>query len=344
VPDITEAPATLTYDTSAHFEFSDQGQHGGFQCRLDNAAFGPCGPASISYLGLGLGRHCFYVLAVRGNYRSAPRGFCWQCQPIRVRGGFSIGGDAANAFYPGASEPLDLAITNPFKFAIKVLTVSVTVEPVPDKDGVPDPACPATANLLVTRPLGTTVTVPAGSSKSLSDLGVPSAEWPVLTMPDLPTNQDACEGATFTLLYSGTATMGTPRPVQTWTLLVAFPNPSALGHAVTLTAIVAKSLGPGTPAGSVSFYSGIPNGPHVLLGISSLNGGKRAIWTTSGLAAGSVGLYAVYAGGTNFAPSTSPVIFELVIAPRASHGGIFESSQAAYDHDTFIGRTGLVAS
>ena len=86
VPVITEAPASSTYDTSAHFEFSDGGQYGGFQCRLDNAQFGPCGPEGITYSDLGPGRHCFYVLAVRGEDRSSPRGFCWRCQPIRVSG------------------------------------------------------------------------------------------------------------------------------------------------------------------------------------------------------------------------------------------------------------------
>ena len=206
---ITRAPASLTYDTSAHFEFSDQGKQGSFQCRLDNAPFVPCGPGGTSYQGLDPGQHCFYVLAIQGGYRSAPRGFCWQCRPIRVNGDFTIGANAPHLFYPGTSEPLDLAITNPFKFPIKVLSVSVTVEPVPAKNGAPDPACPAAANLLVTRPLGATLAIPARSTKSLSDLGVPQAQWPVLTMPDLPTNQDACEGATFTLLYSGTATMGT---------------------------------------------------------------------------------------------------------------------------------------
>jgi hypothetical protein len=36
------------------------------------------------------------------------------------------------------------------------------------------------------------VTVPAAGATA-----------PVVTMRDLPTNQDACKGATFTLVYSG---------------------------------------------------------------------------------------------------------------------------------------------
>ncbi len=243
VPVITGGPTSLTYDTWARFEFTDRGKHESFQCRLDNAPAAPCGLGSISYQGLSVGRHCFDVTALQGGYRSAPGVFCWQCRPVRVSGTFTIGGNAANLFYPGTSETLDLAVTNPFRFAIKVLSVSVKVEPVPAKDGEPDPACPAASNMLVTRPLEATLAVPALSARSLSDLGVPQARWPVLTMPDLPTNQDACEGATFTLQYSGTATMGAPSPVPTWTALVSSPDPSALGRAVRLTARVATSSG-----------------------------------------------------------------------------------------------------
>ncbi len=206
VPVITEAPESPTYDTSARFVFIDRGQHDGFQCTLDNAPFVPCGPGDVSYYDLGLGRHCFEVQAVHGGLRSAPTSFCWRCRPVLVRGEFSIGGNAADLFYPGTSQALDLIITNPLKFAIKVLSVSVTVEPVPAKDGRPDPGCPGNVNMLVTEPLRATFPVPAGSTKSLFDLGVPRGDWPVLTMPDLPTNQDACEGATFELTYLGRAT------------------------------------------------------------------------------------------------------------------------------------------
>ena len=190
----------------------------------------PVAPGATSYQGLGPGQHCFYVLAVQGGHRSAPRGFCWQCRPIKVNGDFIIGGNAPNLFYPGTSEPLDLAITNPFKFAIKVVSVSVKIEPVPTKNGVPDPGCPAGTNLLVTRPLGASLAVPALSTKSLSDLGVPQAQWPVLTMPDLPTNQDACEGATFTLAllrygHHGHALVPS-RPGRAWSLRPTRP-PSA---------------------------------------------------------------------------------------------------------------------
>lgn len=131
---------------------------------------------------------------------------CQDRRPICLHGTFTIGGNTSRPFYPGTSEALDLRISNPFKFPIKVIKVSVSVEPVPTKDGKPDPACPGMANLLVTKHLGTVVTVPARSTNLLSELEVPQQDWPQLTMPDLPVNQDACEGAVFTLDYWGTAT------------------------------------------------------------------------------------------------------------------------------------------
>jgi len=54
---ITKAPASLTSDTSAHFEFSDPGKHGSFQCKLDKAPFVPCGPWGTSYNDLAPGWH-----------------------------------------------------------------------------------------------------------------------------------------------------------------------------------------------------------------------------------------------------------------------------------------------
>jgi len=200
VPVITKAPESLTYDTSAHLGYIDQGQHDGFQCRLDNAAFAPCGSEGVTYDHLALGPHCFEVLAVHGGLRSAPTSFCWRCRPVAIRGEFTIGGNTAQLFYPGTSQVLDLSITNPFKVAIKVLSVSITVDPSSTKSG-----CRGSVNLLVTQPLRATLAVPADSTKSLSQLGVLRGKWPVLTMPDLPVNQDACEGATLTLVYHGTA-------------------------------------------------------------------------------------------------------------------------------------------
>ena len=46
------------------------------------------------------------------------------------------------------------------------------------------------------------------TAESLHDLGVPQADWPVITMLNTNTNQDACQGATLTLTYSGIEATG----------------------------------------------------------------------------------------------------------------------------------------
>ncbi len=103
-------------------------------------------------------------------------------------------------------------------------------------------------------------------------------------------------------------------PSATRTVLTSSPNPSALGGPVTLTATVAPSSGPGTPSGTVDFYSGTPSGTHTLLGTGTLNFRDQATLTISSLPAGANSLYAVYVGAPNFSTSTSPVISQVVIA------------------------------
>ena len=60
--------------------------------------------------------------------------------------------------------------------------------------------------MVVTRPFSGSVVVPKESTKSLTQLGVPQAQWPRLSMPNLATNQDACKATTFKFSYTGTAT------------------------------------------------------------------------------------------------------------------------------------------
>lgn len=39
------------------------------------------------------------------------------------------------------------------------------------------------------------MTIPGHSTKSLRQLGITTAKWPVITTVETPHNQDACEGA-----------------------------------------------------------------------------------------------------------------------------------------------------
>jgi len=93
----------------------------------------------------------------------------------------------------------------------------------------------------------------------------------------------------------------------TQTVLASSPNPSNFGQSVTFTATVTPHAGGGMPTGSVSFYNGTTS-----LGSCPLNTSGIAALTTSTLPVGTDGITAAYNGDTNFAPSTSSAVNQLV--------------------------------
>ncbi len=117
----------------------------------------------------------------------------------------TVAGDAAG-LAPGVGVPLDLRVTNPDPqpLLIDALTVTVT--------GTSLPRCPAAANYAVTQlaPSAYPLSVPARSTRSLSELGVPVAARPTVRMLALATSQDACRGARVSLSYTGSG-RGGPR-------------------------------------------------------------------------------------------------------------------------------------
>lgn len=111
---------------------------------------------------------------------------------------FPISGTPDRVLAPG-SEPgaIDLALTNPFNASMTVTALSTSVT------ATDQPGC-AVSNYAVTGYSGPLpLTVPANSTRTLSQLGVPRAQWPKVGMLNLPVNQDACKGAVVELAYSG---------------------------------------------------------------------------------------------------------------------------------------------
>jgi hypothetical protein len=94
-------------------------------------------------------------------------------------------------------------------------------------------------------------------------------------------------------------------PSPTSTSLSSSVNPSTFGQSVTFSATV-TSKDSGTPTGTVSFYDST-----TLLGTGTLNNGT-AQYSTSTLTVGSHSITAVYSGDSNFLPSTSPVLYQVV--------------------------------
>ncbi|MEA2192312.1 MAG: hypothetical protein QOI73_2433 [Solirubrobacteraceae bacterium] len=114
---------------------------------------------------------------------------------------FSITGDLATNLSPGVGAPLDLVLTNPHDFDLRITALSVSV-----RGATTNPGCSGEAGYGVAQFAGTYPVVLAPGSSRLSALVPDSSLWPQVSMRNLPTNQDACKGAVITLDYSGLAT------------------------------------------------------------------------------------------------------------------------------------------
>jgi Big-like domain-containing protein len=199
-PLLTQTPPASTDATSATFAFSDGEAGVSFQCKLDSGAWASCASPK-SYSGLAVGKHDFSVRALdaAGNISSAAT-YSWKIVAQTSGQPFTITGTATGALYPGVTRALALTIRNPNTVAIVVTSLTVTVQP-----GSSNAGCDGPTNLSVTQSSlssTNTLTVPASGQVTLPS-GTVSA--PQLLMKDLPTNQDACKGATYSLSYSGSA-------------------------------------------------------------------------------------------------------------------------------------------
>jgi hypothetical protein len=205
-PAITGRPADPTEQSSATFSFADSEKYATFACQLDDSAYAPCTSAK-TYSGLDATRHTFSVRAFdQAGDASTAAVYSWT---VTVPPGeFTLGGDLSNSLHPGLTSPLNVRITNPGKQDLAVAGITVTVRSSTTRSGQPNPACDGTTNLVVSWQYSGPVPlkVPAGRSRTLADLGVPTSAWPQLTMPNLPVNQDACKSTTCSLSYQATAT------------------------------------------------------------------------------------------------------------------------------------------
>lgn len=111
---------------------------------------------------------------------------------------FTITGSADRLLAPGVTGRLNLALTNPNNQPISVTNLAVSLT------GTSKASC-TPSNFAVGQFSGSyPLTVPANTTRTLSQLGVPQSGWPTVTMKDLPVNQDACKSTTLALSYTGT--------------------------------------------------------------------------------------------------------------------------------------------
>jgi large repetitive protein len=197
-PTITSAPSDPSFETTASFEFTVYEVGATYFCKLDGTPWAACSSPK-TYTGLALGDHDFKVRGVdaAGN-QGAEVAYHWKIKKLQGAP-FTISGSASDVLYPGgASSPIDLVFQNPNTSPITVTSATVTVT------GTSAASCGA-ANFTMAQQLQASPVVPAGSTRSLTQLGVPQSQWPKLRMLG-DGNQDACKNATVHLSYAGTAT------------------------------------------------------------------------------------------------------------------------------------------
>ena len=200
-PVLSSGPENPTIATSARFVFA--GEAGAtFECQLDNDNSDACS-SPFEKKKVAIGDHTFRVTAVdaAGN-RSAPSApWSWT---VLINKAFGISGDATGLLSPGApATPLNLRISNPYNFAIRVVSIDVSAAP----------AGPCSTDNITVQSLASThptpIVVPANSTVALDALRGDSpwpADWPTIVMNNGSGNQDACKNVTFKLSYTGTAT------------------------------------------------------------------------------------------------------------------------------------------
>ena len=128
-----------------------------------------------------------------------------------------------------------------------------------------------------------------------------------------------------TYFAAGAGTVTVAPSTSTVIALTSGVTPASPGDSLTFTATVSGS----TPTGNVAFYAGA-----VLLGTSALNGSFQASFTTSGLAAGTNNISAVYAGNPSNGASTSAVLPIQVLGPPVA-----PSNLAAISGNNTVGLT-----
>jgi hypothetical protein len=226
-PKIVLGPPASTTGKTASFSYSDVDPHVGFRCALDSAPLAPCSVQGIWYGSLHKGSHVFSVAAQRGHLLSARSLWKWSVlvrpaekhavtdltgpaaasSPLQASAGhFDITGKVGQFLSPGHGAPVDLTFTNHSSEPIAITSVDITIRDSTTRRGIENYDCLGSKNLAVLRTMAASPLIPAHTTVSLRELHVPESEWPIVFMPNLPTNQDACKDTTFFLDFSGEAT------------------------------------------------------------------------------------------------------------------------------------------
>lgn len=168
-----------------------------FECRFEDGDWSECS-SPRRFAGLAPGEHSFAVRALNRRGVSGPAAhYRWAQLELK---GFTIDADTSSLaeLMPGApAQVLPVQIGNPNPEPIEVTSLTVAVADLP--------GCPGDPNFAVT-PAGLSATspllVPANATANLPSASVGA---PTLALRELASDQNACQGATVELVFSGEA-------------------------------------------------------------------------------------------------------------------------------------------
>lgn len=198
-PNMTGRPGDPDpYDTATFvWSVSEAGVH--FECKDDGGPWATCTSPHVR-TNLTKGAHTFRVRTVDDAGNMSPTAD-WEWKVTQQSGlPFTVSGNLVGLLAPGLSGTLKLTVANPNSDPIFVTSLTVAVNANSTKAG-----CNGPANLQIQQSnasVATPLTIPAHGQVTLPAGGVTA---PQVLMKNLPTNQDACKGATFTFAYGGSA-------------------------------------------------------------------------------------------------------------------------------------------
>jgi hypothetical protein len=116
--------------------------------------------------------------------------------------GFVISGSPTKPMSPGVQVPLDLRLRNTNKTSMSVTDVKVIVRGVDAPNATELRPCLVEDFTVDQVADDLDLTVPPGATSSLSDLSLPSGQWPQVRLRNTSVNQDGCKEALLTLDFT----------------------------------------------------------------------------------------------------------------------------------------------
>jgi len=118
---------------------------------------------------------------------------------------YSIAGDLVQYLRPGDNYPLDLTLTNLTGDPMTALDLHVAISHVTAPNATSTRPCTVSDFAVAQVATGFSVALASHESTSLSARGIPSSQWPQISMLNTAANQDGCKGATLTFVFSGSS-------------------------------------------------------------------------------------------------------------------------------------------